>query len=105
METNVTSIPLVSNIPSIGRIVHYQTDGRGGYRYSLPAIVVRTLGSTDPRAVADGKVQELPDPFTVDLFVFSVDGECYGENAVPYSDVVSNDGVAERRTWRWPDRK
>ena len=32
--------------PTIGRIVHYQTDGRGGYCYSLPAMIVRTRSST-----------------------------------------------------------
>lgn len=92
------------NTPTIGRIVLYQTDGRGGYRYALPAMIVRTRASTDPKAVADGQVADLPDDTTVDLFVFSVAGEAYGENGVPYSDVVSNDGVAERRTWRWPPR-
>lgn len=89
-------------IPTIGRIVLYQTDGRGGYRYSLPAMIVRTRSSTDPKAVADRKVAELPDLMTVDLLVFSCGGESYGENGVPYCDIVSNDGVSERRTWRWP---
>lgn len=89
-------------IPTIGRIVLYETDGRGGYRYALPAIITRTRTSTDPRAVADGKVAELPDDLTVDLFVFSCGGESYGENAVPYSD--SADGEGAPRTWRWPPR-
>ena len=92
------------SLPTIGRIVLYQTDGRGGYRYSLPAMIVRTRSSTDPKAVADGHVAELPDDSTVDLLVFSCGGESYGENGVPYSDIVSNDGSSERRTWRWPPR-
>lgn len=90
-------------LPTIGRIVLYQTDGRGGYRYALPAMIVRTRASTDPKAVADGKVAALPDDMTVDLFVFSCDGESYGENGVPYSDSESNEGSAPR-TWRWPPR-
>lgn len=95
-------------IPTIGRIVHYQTDGRGGYRYTLPAIIVRTRSSTDPKAVADGKVAALPDDTTVDLFVFSCAGESYGENGVPYGDAIArNVGEDEHgapRTWRWPTR-
>lgn len=98
-------------IPTIGRIVHYQTDGRGGYRYTLPAMIVRTRASSDLRAIVDGKVAELPDTMTVDLLVFSCGGESYGENAVPYAEgvagSVSNDGATEYgppRTWRWPPR-
>lgn len=91
-------------IPTIGRIVLYQTDGRGGYRYSLPAIIVRTRSSTDPRAVDDGHVTELPDDTTVDLLVSSCGGESYGENAVPYSERVGDDGHGTPRTWRWPPR-
>lgn len=98
-------------VPTIGRIVHYQTDGRGGYRYSLPAMIVRTRATTDPRAVADGKVVELPDTMTVDLLVFSCGGESYGESAVPYAAAVfggdTGDGPFEHgpeRTWRWPPR-
>lgn len=85
--------------PTIGRIVLYQTDGRNGYRYSLPAMVVRTTESTDPKAVADGKVKALPEG-CVDLLVFSVGGESYGEDAVPEATVTS----ATPRTWRWPPR-
>lgn len=96
-------------IPTIGRIVLYQTDGRGGYRYALPAMVVRTRASTDPKAVADGKVAALPDDFTVDLLVFSCAGESYGENAVPFSDFAACDGDGTAayglpRTWSWPPR-
>lgn len=92
-------------VPTIGRIVLYQTDGRGGYRYSLPAIIVRTRASTDPKAVADGKVRELPDDMTVDLLVFSCGGESYGENAVPpICENVGNDGHGAPRSWRWPPR-
>ena len=91
-------------IPTIGRTVLYQTDGRGGYRYSLPAVIVRTRASTDPKAVAAGQVAELPDDNTVDLFVMSVGGESYGENAVPLSAGVDNDGHGAPRSWRWPQR-
>lgn len=97
-------------IPTIGRIVLYQTDGRNGYCYSLPAVIVRTRASTDPQAVADGKVAELPDDNTVDLFVMSVGGESYGENAVPFSHAVeghpraSNHDIGPNRTWRWPNQ-
>lgn len=98
----------IGPFPTIGRIVHYQTDGRGGYCYSLPAMIVRTRSSTDPRAVADGKVAALPDDTTVDLMVFSVDGEKYGENAVPYAEAnarfAGRDECGPARTWRWPPR-
>lgn len=97
-------------LPTIGRIVHYQTDGRGGYLYTLPAMIVRTQGSTDPSAVHGGRVAELPGPMTVDLLVFSCGGETYGENAVPYAEAVSLDAsrpggeYGPPRTWRWPPR-
>lgn len=96
-------------LPTIGRIVHYQTDGRGGYRYSLPAMVVRTRASTDPKAVEDGHVAALPDDTTVDLLVFSCDGESYGENAVPYheanmADSSSTEMYGPPRSWRWPPK-
>lgn len=90
--------------PTIGRIVLYQTDGRGGYRYSLPAMIVRTRASTDPKAVKHGKVAELPDDTTVDLLVYSCGGESYGENAVPLDVHDSVDGQGSPRTWRWPPR-
>ena len=91
--------------PTIGRIVLYQTDERNGYRYSLPAIIVRTRASTDPKAVADGQVAQLPNDDTVDLFVMSVGGESYGESAVPLlCENVGNDGHGAPRTWRWPPR-
>lgn len=89
-------------VPTIGRIVLYQTDGRNGYRYSLPAVVVRTRASSDPKSVAVGNVAELPDDNTVDLFVMSVGGESYGENAVPFCENVGNDGHGAPRSWRWP---
>ncbi len=97
-------------LPTLGRIVLYQTDGRGGYRYSLPAVVVRTRASTDPKAVKDGKVEELPDDMTVDLLVHSCAGESYGESGVPFSDILTvdssrpQDPFARPRTWRWPPR-
>lgn len=82
--------------PTVGRIVHYQTDGRGGLRYILPATVVRTLGSSDPA----GPLDELPDDTTVDLFVMSVDGVSYGESAVPFDDSPE----PAPRSWHWPPR-
>lgn len=95
-------------IPTIGRIVHYQTDGRGGYRYSLPAMVVRTRSSTDPKAVEAGHVADLADDYTVDLLVFSCAGESYGENGVPYAPAVAKDAGRDEygpaRSWRWPPR-
>lgn len=91
-------------IPTIGRIVLYQTDGRNGYRYALPAIIVRTQASTDRAAVSDGKVKALPEESMVDLMVFSVDGESYGESAVPFCENVGNDGHGAPRSWRWPPR-
>lgn len=98
-------------LPTIGRIVLYQTDGRGGYRYSLPAMVVRTRASTDMKACDDGHVKMLPDTLTVDLLVFSCDGESCGENAVPYGEAneggTTADGPFEYgppRSWRWPPR-
>lgn len=95
--------------PTVGRIVHYQTDGRNGYRYFLPAIVVRTRGSSDPKSIADGNVDALPDPMTVDLLVFSVGGEVYGENAVPYAPAMGattgpDSEFGPPRTWRWPPK-
>lgn len=93
-----------STVPTIGRIVLYQTDGRGGYRYALPAIIVRTRSSTDPKAVADGKVAELPDETTVDLLVFSCGGESYGENGVAYSEPMDAEGYPVSRCWFWPPR-
>lgn len=82
--------------PTIGRIVHYQTDGRGGLGYPLPAVVVRTIETTDP----SGPLPALPDETTVDLYVLSVGGNSYGEGAVPF------DGSDEPapRSWRWPPR-
>ena len=88
--------------PALGSRVLYQTDGRGGYLYALPAIVVRTRSSTDPKAVADGKVAALPDDSTVDLFVFSIEGESYGESGVPFCENVDNDGHGSPRSWRLP---
>ena len=98
----------MGQVPTIGRIVHYQTDGRGGYRYTLPAVVVRTRSSTDPKAVEHAQVRELPDDTTVDLMVFSVDGESYGEKAVPFAEAIAKDAGRDEhgpaRTWRWPPR-
>lgn len=74
----------------IGQVVRYQTDGRNGLEYFLPAVIVRNQQSSDPRSPLHVlKVDE------VDLFVMSVDGAHYGENAVPYGPAY------EPRTWRF----
>lgn len=85
-------------LPTPGRIVLYRTDGRNGYKYDLPAMIVRTKASSDNKAVGDGAIHALPNDYTVDLFVFSVGGASYGENSVPYSE------EAAQRSWRWPPR-
>ena len=90
--------------PTIGRIVLYQTDGRNGYRYSLPAMIVRTRASSCPKSIEDGNLLALPDDTTVDLFVFSVKGASYGESAVPFCENVGIDGHGAPRSWRWPPR-
>lgn len=80
--------------PTIGRIVHYQTDERGGLRYCLPAMIVRTQDSSNP----NGAVDPLPLASTVDLFVISVNGVSYGEAAVPFDPGTE----PAARSWHWP---
>lgn len=100
MTTAAQAKPLIANLepakPSVGRIVHYQTDGRGGLRYVLPAMVVRVQGSSDKR----GPLDLLPTDTHADLFVMSVDGATYGEAAVPFDDSAD----PAPRSWHWPPR-
>ena len=100
MEREQELLDLMEPLPTPGRIVLYRTDGRGGFKYDLPAIIVRTQSSTDPAAVEAGHVAELVD-FEVDLFVFSVEGAAYGESAV---DRAAREGEPAPRTWRYPPR-
>lgn len=78
--------------PTPGRVVHYQTDGRGGLRYILPAMIVVTEENH-----AEGSPLEAPAGWTVHLRVFSP-GVDYAELSVPYDD---SDEPAPR-TWHWP---
>lgn len=92
-------------VPTVGRIVLYQTDERGGLRYVLPAII---SGTQDSHAgnYPDGTPNPLPVPDTgyageVHLTVFTPGpGGVYAELSVPY------DGSPQPkpRTWRWPSR-
>ena len=119
-------------LPSPGRIVWYQTDGRNGLHYYLPAIVTVTR-SSHPGDYPDGTPNSLCVPSTdlhVHLTVFTpggfgsvynVDGEeqSYqqehhpnigrpgsfrpGSGTYVEHDVpFSPDGMP--RSWRWPDR-
>lgn len=83
-------------VATVGRCVHYQTDERGGLRYVLPATVVRTQASSDDR----GPLPALPSDGHLDLYVMSVQGEAYGEDAVPYDGSPS----PAPRTWHYPPR-
>lgn len=101
-------------IPTIGRIVHYQTDQRGGERYVLPAIITGTHGSHPQGGEAPGSEgwvaydhpgNPVPVPNTMDGFVhlrvFSPGpAGAYTELTVPFDD--SDDPAP--RTWRWPVR-
>lgn len=65
-----------SEAPTIGRIVHYTTDGRNGLSYPLPAIVTVTR-DTHPGDYPDGRKNPLPVPdteFHVHLTVFTPGG-------------------------------
>jgi hypothetical protein len=117
--------------PTPGRIVWYQTDGRNGLDYILPAIVTVTRES-HPGDYPDGVPNSLPIPTTeyhVHLTVFTPGG--FGSTYVDHDDVESeydqeampNLGRPKRftpgsgtytewdvpynpnggcRTWRWP---
>lgn len=84
--------------PTPGRIVWYQTDGRGGLDYFLPAMVVATR---DDNQVVEGferaGIPVLTEAFNVHLRVYSP-GEDYVEHDVPW------DPAGSYRSWRWPTR-
>lgn len=90
--------------PTVGRIVLYQTDERGGLRYALPAMVACTRDShpgdwsVDPRAE-----HPVPVPSSdqhVHLVVFTPGKGTYVEHDVPFDDSVDDRPVP--RSWRWP---
>lgn len=100
--------------PTVGRIVHYQTDGRGGKRYILPAVITCTA-STHPDAdeedqsggwterVVDGNPVPVPCTFdgVVHLHVMSPGpAGAYTELSVPFDDSAE----PAPRTWHWPPR-
>lgn len=117
--------------PTLGRIVWYQTDERGGLRYMLPAIVT-TTARTHPGDYPDGRRNPMPvpeSPMHVHLTVFSPGGfgtkvelEHVGaverpsvadfpgaHGLVPGSGTyvewnVPFDAYGAPRSWRWPDR-
>jgi len=86
----------MDNKPSIGRIVHYVSDGRSGFTYELPAIVTCTQDSYNP----DERNQlVMPESdHTIHLSVFSPGETPYSELNVPY------DETKKPRTWHWPER-
>lgn len=114
-------------LPTPGRIVWYQTDGRNGLDYILPAMVTVTR-SSHPGDYPDGSTNPLPVPVD-DLYVHLTilspggfgtkidEGEddpesedfvgakrlipgsgSYVEHDVPF------DPNGGRRSWRWPER-
>lgn len=101
---------------TIGRIVLFQTDERGGKRYTLPAIVTCTFDSHPDRKrslFADGNVHlaadclvegnPVPVPDTdggfVHLHVLSPGpAGAYTELTVPFDDSPE----PAPRSWRWP---
>lgn len=112
--------------PTIGRVVIYRTDGRGGLEYDLPAIVTCTA-DTHPGDYPDGSANPLPVPTgdAVHLTVFTPGG--FGttiEHVAPSSDEAFKDapnlqpgsgsyvewsvpftintGDIPPRSWRWP---
>lgn len=90
--------------PTVGRIVLYQTDERGGLRYALPAMVACTRDShpgdwsVDPRAEHPVPVPESDQH--VHLVVFTPGRGTYVEQNVPFDDSVDDRPVP--RSWRWP---
>ena len=88
----------IVRVPTPGRIVWYQTDGRN-FDYWLPAIVNVTVDNQHVEGLEQAGIPilALDHPLTVHLEVSSP-GENYKEYAVPY------DADGGRRTWRWPER-
>jgi hypothetical protein len=120
-------------LPSPGRIVWYQTDGRNGLHYFLPAIVTATRDS-HPGDYPDGKANSLPVPssdYHVHLTVFTPGGfgSTYvagGETSEYQQETMPNLGRPDSftpgsgtytewdvpfspegaaRSWRWPERR
>lgn len=120
-------------LPTPGRIVWYQTDGRNGLDYLLPAIVTVTQDS-HPGDYPDGTPNSLPVPSSpthVHLTVYTPGG--FGskyhteEGEQGWSDYqrdnlgrpsqftpgsgtytewdVPYDPNGNRRSWRWPERE
>jgi hypothetical protein len=106
-------------IPTVGRIVHYQTDERGGKRYILPAVItcvhsshpdgegyVFEEGPAGPHSSAlvdDTNPVPIPnsDAGYVHLHVMTPGGQTsYTEWAVPFDD----SDAPFPRTWHWPPR-
>ena len=99
----------MSDQPTIGRIVHYES--RNGDGIVSPAVVLRTRATTDPAIIErwgpspdgtlsgvgkpEGLVAELPNDDTVDLLVHGLGGD--------YREYAVSRGVGAR-TWRWPAR-
>lgn len=83
-------------IPTPGRIVWYQTDGRN-FDYWLPAMVTVTLDNQNIEGFNAAGIPVLESEMEVHLSVYSP-GEGYVEHSVPY------DPDGGRRTWRWPER-
>lgn len=84
-------------LPTPGRVVWYENDGRGGFRYYLPAIVSVTTDNENKDAAQSGGIPLLESPTHVHLRVFSP-GEPYTEHNVAY------DPEGGARSWRWPKR-
>lgn len=120
------------DVPTIGRIVWYQTDGRNGLSYTLPAMVTCTI-DTHPGDYPDGSKNPLPvpaDEFTVHLTVFTPGGfgtKVNGVDTGPMKSTIFKDAlqmipgsgtyvewnvpcfqlprVQWERSWRWPERR
>lgn len=93
--------------PTPGRVVHYQTDARGGHDYWLPATVIITQENW---IIGDGSVPYPVSEYHASLMVMGPGGP-YVEHNVPgislprpYSEYVNKhlDHYQWRRTWRWP---
>lgn len=83
--------------PVPGRMVRYQTDGRGGLNYFLPAIVTVTRRENLQREGVDrGDIEDLDSDLHVHLTVFTPGAQgVYTEQNVPH------DRDGSPRSWRW----
>lgn len=87
---------MAEQLPTPGRIVWYQTDGRN-FDYYLPAVVTITVDNQNIEGLNEAGIPIVESPDEVHLRVFSP-GEDYVEYGVPF------DPDGGRRTWRWPER-